>query len=922
MIIICDDNCIYTYPYPISFDDKIEYKTAYGSFVFYYDSLKQEICFKADSCFMMLLQQPIMDLSCWKLTINEQLITIFFIDDIHYKNNITGYLWEETTLEIGDGPNAKIKLNHSLFQGYNALLTKDEGMIYANCISNDSGQSKRIQLIQGQGYRLFGLSFVWVNNQIFIQESDLVSICLEKMNQSLLGATPFNIQVKETYHHLQNVYQPNTLNQQLPTLPTIPVHIQTPLWVSMGPMLIMGIATLTSSSIMAIQRYYNGQDLIDSLPSLILPMMLIVSTVLFQPCIRHFEKKRQKQESLQRFNQFNHQFSSLTMVGYEALANLSNYIEKYFPTSMSMIQTFDHAKLNIYDLSTNELSISLGKSNIDSNFIIEGADQFVDDDAIAASLKEYADKLNHLYTMMPFIIESKKRYALIDIDDNLYKNIMVQLLTRYSKNQLQLIFVVDRQFLAMHHELLILPYCYDNDKWLVLEKGQEIPDTDSQKQRIIFSQFPLDQSIELPIFYLGLVQGVVDASITMDESGCAYFDHQQRKVKIDMDDLTKMNLSRHMFYWFAQDTPYQTNYSLLTINGYTEFNLQQLLKKYELNEYNDSLESSFAINDQGVFRLDISEKKDGPHGLCCGGTGSGKSELVLTFLVSLFLNYSPTKLQLIIIDFKGSSLALALKQFPHFVGSIDNLSLHECQRFIAALKKQSCYRQNLFKQASNESSSIISDIQSYRLFAKENPNYPQLAHLIIMVDEFAQVKKLAYDFVEEIIQLARIGRSLGIHLLLSTQKPSGVVNDQILANTRYKICLKVNERNDSVDVINSPVALSLKNPGSFYCLSDNGLVKAQSIYVKDYDDPNHLNHKGMIKDITGKKSGSYEKLHTSQTILETIVNVVQHVTTRPWPLIPKAVSVYANAQESSNYIEKLLFCKEDISLLTNLSQMV
>ena len=99
-----------------------------------------------------------------------------------------------------------------------------------------------------------------------------------------------------------------------------------------------------------------------------------------------------------------------------------------------------------------------------------------------------------------------------------------------------------------------------------------------------------------------------------------------------------------------------------------------------------------------------------------------------------------------------------------------------------------------------------------------------LPHLIIIVDEFAELKAEHPDFMKELISAARIGRSLGVHLILATQKPSGVVDDQIWSNSKFKLCLKVQNKEDSNEVIKTPLAAEIKEPGRAYLQVGNNEI--------------------------------------------------------------------------------------------------
>lgn len=120
-------------------------------------------------------------------------------------------------------------------------------------------------------------------------------------------------------------------------------------------------------------------------------------------------------------------------------------------------------------------------------------------------------------------------------------------------------------------------------------------------------------------------------------------------------------------------------------------------------------------------------------------------------------------------------------------------------------------RQNLFAQAG------VNHIDKYIELYKEKKVQTALPHLVIIVDEFAELKAEQPDFMKELISAARIGRSLGVHLILATQKPSGVVDGQIWSNSKFKLCLKVQSKEDSNEVLKTPLAAEIKEPGRAIC---------------------------------------------------------------------------------------------------------
>jgi len=219
----------------------------------------------------------------------------------------------------------------------------------------------------------------------------------------------------------------------------------------------------------------------------------------------------------------------------------------------------------------------------------------------------------------------------------------------------------------------------------------------------------------------------------------------------------------------------------------------------------------------GVVTLDISDKGAGPHGLVAGTTGSGKSEFVLSVLLGLLLQYSPLELGLIVVDFKGGGMSARLRGFPHLLGELTNLDGRMIARAQEMLGAELKRRERLLMEAG------VSDIHGYlaKGLQMRGADYA-MGHLLIVVDEFAELKSECPDFMDYIVSVARVGRTLGFHLILSTQRPSGVMTGQIASNVTYTACLKVVSEADSREIIGSDVAASLKTPGTVYLREGSG----------------------------------------------------------------------------------------------------
>lgn len=211
-----------------------------------------------------------------------------------------------------------------------------------------------------------------------------------------------------------------------------------------------------------------------------------------------------------------------------------------------------------------------------------------------------------------------------------------------------------------------------------------------------------------------------------------------------------------------------------------------------------------------LIYLDIHEKFHGPHGLIAGTTGAGKSELLQTYLLSLAVSFSPEEVNFFIIDYKGGGMGNTLCRLPHCAGVISNLSGRQIKRALSSIKSENTRRQMLFYEAG------VNHVEDYaRLYKEEKVALP-VPHLLLVIDEFAELRREEPDFMKEIISVSQVGRSLGVHLILATQKPAGTVDDKIWSNTRFRLCLRVADRQDSLDMLHRPEAAYLTGAGRGY----------------------------------------------------------------------------------------------------------
>ncbi|PIE31719.1 MAG: hypothetical protein CSA55_05095 [Ilumatobacter coccineus] len=258
---------------------------------------------------------------------------------------------------------------------------------------------------------------------------------------------------------------------------------------------------------------------------------------------------------------------------------------------------------------------------------------------------------------------------------------------------------------------------------------------------------------------------------------------------------------------------------LLDVLGVGTPSPEWILDRWQCSDGN-ALIFPLGVTADGPLVIDLI--KDGPHTLIGGTSGSGKSELVQSMVAALAANYPPTKLNFLFVDYKGGASSHAFRRLPHTVGYVTNLSAALAERALTSLTAELNRRMALLEGRAKDRAELV------EIAPDDAP-----PSLVIVIDEFATLVTHVPDFIAGIVDIAQRGRSLGIHLVLATQRPTGAVNDNILANTNLRIALRMLDRSESTSILDIPDAATIAVPLRGRAMMRSGaerVVEFQSAY--------------------------------------------------------------------------------------------
>ncbi|NCB70392.1 MAG: type VII secretion protein EssC [Clostridia bacterium] len=655
--------------------------------------------------------------------------------------------------------------------------------------------------------------------------------------------------------------------------PPAPVELQTmPLAYLLGPSITMGTASVFTAVFTIINA--NG-DMLRVMPTLIMSLSMLTMTVLWPILTKKYEKKKKIENEKLRVSAYSKYIAESRQKIQTCIAQQEQSLATSYLEANSLASRVFNLDRSLWERSPwhdDYLAVRLGIGNrriigkiscpekkfkVRIDDLEEKMYQLVEADYLLKSVP-ITVKLDEIVTG---IIGQRKPVR------NMLNLIISQLVTLHSYDECKLYVEFDKAEEPYWRYLYDIPHCWDEDQEnrnIVNSTGDlgvamPVLSRVFDERRAAFESGGLKEYDKRYVIILmnralistnAVIKSIWEYKEYLGISIIAAFDELKYLPRsctqiIEVGDTTGRVFNRYssessythftpdkcsidmpaMAYALANITSENTQKqgTLPTLITFLEMmkvgRIEQLncLTRWREHNASQSIDAELGVDEQGAaFILNLHEKSHGPHGLIAGMTGSGKSELIMTLILSLAVNYHPYDVAFILIDFKGGGMAKAFEKLPHTVGIITNLDGNEIKRSLASINSELRRRQMLFAAAASATGESNIDIYKYQQLYRAHTVSEPLPHLFIISDEFAELKTQHPDFMTQLVSAARIGRSLGVHLILATQKPSGVVDDQIWSNSKFRICLKVQDRADSQDVIKRPDAAELSTTGRFY----------------------------------------------------------------------------------------------------------
>jgi S-DNA-T family DNA segregation ATPase FtsK/SpoIIIE len=642
-----------------------------------------------------------------------------------------------------------------------------------------------------------------------------------------------------------------------------------------GPSMTMGLASMTTA-IFAINNAMSTGNISGAMPSIVMSASMLLGTVLWPVLSKRFEKRRKAKKEALRQKKYKEYLDRISIQFSEECEKQAEILRENFVPINDCVARIQNVQRNLWERGFGQndfltLRTGLGNGLLEAEISYNERKFTIDEDNLQEELYTLCEKPKVLRNI-PVTWSLYEDYISGLIGERgktkgFVKGLIFQLASLYSYDEVKMVFLYDRSEEADFGFAKWLPHVWSgggNFRFIATDPN-EAKEVSAYIEREIENRSDINEGEldDIAPYYIifALNKAMADRVemlkqiyarkknlhfsvisvfdelknlpkectmvVELDESGGRLFDKNDisgKTVPFTPDiflpvhpETLSISLSNVHLDTLAGSFKLPKMITFLEMFGVGKVEHLNALSRWNDNDPTKSLEAAVGVDTMGeLFRLDLHEKFHGPHGLVAGMTGSGKSEFIITYILSLAVNYHPNEVAFILIDYKGGGMAKSFENLPHTAGIITNLDGAAIKRSLISIESELKRRQAIFAKAGKEVGVSNIDIYKYQKLYREGTVSEPLQHLFIISDEFAELKTQQPEFMTQLVSAARIGRSLGVHLILATQKPAGVVDDQIWSNSKFRVCLKVQERADSMDMLKRPDAAELTDTGRFY----------------------------------------------------------------------------------------------------------
>ncbi len=648
--------------------------------------------------------------------------------------------------------------------------------------------------------------------------------------------------------------------------PTSPINEEMPWVLVMGSSLAMGMMSVVTLATAIASM---------NITSIVMGGSMLLGTVLLPTVTKSYEKKRKHKKEQLRQRKYREYLDKITVQINETCQLQEEILNENSATIQECEARIQQTQRNLWERGPGQndflkVRVGNGEGTLDAEFQYSERKFSLDDDNLQEELYTLCEREKPLHNIpiayslfenpVSGVIGERRRVV------GFAKGLIIQLAALYSYDEVKFVFVYDKEESDFEF-VKWLPHVWsdDNKFRFIATDANEVKEVSAYLEKVIETREHLnaneleDVKPHYILFSMSknlaaraeMIKKVLAAKENLHMSVVTFYDELRSLPKecsmvvelngadgrlFDKNDISGKSIAFSPDIYLTKDplalsvtlanTPLDTTAGSFKLPGMITFmelfgvgKVEHLnaLTRWRENDPTKSLKAAVGVDTYGeTFMLDLHEKFHGPHGLVAGMTGSGKSEFIITYILSLAVNYHPDEVAFILIDYKGGGMAKSFEKLPHTAGIITNLDGAAIKRSLVSIESELKRRQAIFAEASKKVGVSNIDIYKYQKLYREGTVSEPLQHLFIISDEFAELKTQQPEFMTQLVSAARIGRSLGVHLILATQKPSGVVDDQIWSNSKFRVCLKVQERADSMDMLKRADAAELTDTGRFY----------------------------------------------------------------------------------------------------------